>query len=116
VLRHEDARGALVKLWPAPVGGEVYAVELRPGEPRGHHLHRRGGEVFVPLIGECVVGLLDPESGECRHLRLAGERLRVEPGVAHALWAVGPGPCWVVAIADVAHEHELTERVQVPAP
>ncbi|MFM2248865.1 MAG: hypothetical protein RL071_4940, partial [Pseudomonadota bacterium] len=41
--RRTDARGALLKVLPHAVAGEVYAVELRPGLPRGEHLHRAAG-------------------------------------------------------------------------
>ena len=115
VVRHVDERGALVKLWPAPVRGEVYAVELRPGHSRGHHLHRRGGESFAALTGEALLVVEDPASGarELHRLGPAGPRVRVEPGLAHALWAADSGGAWVVAIADNEHADELTEQYQV---
>ncbi len=114
VVIHRDGRGALVKAWPGPVSGEVYAVELRPGHPRGHHLHVHGGEWFVPLVGAAILVAVDPATGEQAIVRLAGVRVRVEAGIAHALFA--EEPAWVLAIADREHTDEQTICYEVPAP
>lgn len=114
---HRDARGALVKAWPAPVTGEVYAVELRPGQPRGHHLHRWGGEWFVPLSGRALLVVEDPATGARAEVVLDGrERVRVEAGQAHALLALDGAPAWVLAIADREHSQDetLPHRVRLP--
>lgn len=115
VVRHVDVRGALVKLWPGPVTGEVYAVELRPGHSRGHHLHRRGGESFMALTGAAVLVVEDPATGrrERHELRPGGDRVRVEAGLAHALWAAGDEVSWVIAVADLEHADERTEPFRV---
>ena len=121
VVRHRDERGDLVKIWPRAVAGEVYAVELRPGAPRGHHVHQRGGEWFMALVGRVVLVVVDVETGE-RWEHVLGpapdgeHRVRVEPNQAHALWAVGDGPAWVVAIADFGYEDEVTVPHLVEAP
>lgn len=115
VARHHDARGALHKLWPGAVTGEVYAVELRPGQPRGHHLHRRGGEWFVPLVGRAVLVVEDPASGARAVVALDGVRARVEAGLAHALFAVD-GDAVVVAIADLRPEQDETVPCPVEPP
>lgn len=112
---HADARGALLKAWPGPVPGEVYVVELHPGHPRGHHLHRHGGEWFVPLHGRALLVAEDPATGARAEVLLDGLRARVEPGQAHALYAVG-GPALVLAVADVAHPDEGTEPWPLAAP
>ncbi len=109
LVRHHDDRGALVKLWPAPVSGEVYAVELRPGHSRGHHLHRRGAEVFVALQGSAVLVVECPETGRRERHLLRDQRVRVPAGLAHALWAADEHGAWVVAVADNEHQDELTE-------
>ena len=115
VVRHSDARGALIKAWRRPIAGEAYAVELRPGHPRGHHYHHRGGEWFVPLTGTAVLVAEDPETGERAVVRLTDQRARVEAGIAHALFADG-GPALVLAIADLEHADEVTTAYTVAAP
>lgn len=114
VLAHEDARGALRKLWPGPVAGEVYSVELRPGSSRGHHLHRRGGEWFVALRGEPVLVVEDPATGARERVALAGLRARVEAGLAHALYA--DEPALVLALADLRPEDDETHPWPVALP
>ncbi|MDP6935577.1 MAG: WxcM-like domain-containing protein, partial [Myxococcota bacterium] len=108
----DDARGRLLKAWPRPVEGEVYVVELRPGHPRGHHLHRRGGEWFVPLSGRATLVVEQPETGDRAVVSLDRVRARVEPGQAHALFASGDESAWVLAIADVPWDQEET----IPSP
>lgn len=108
LLAHEDARGRLLKCFPRSVPGEVYLVELRPGHPRGQHLHRHGGEWFLCLSGRAVLVVEDPGSGARVELVLDGLRARVEAGQAHGLWALD-GPATVLALADVAYPEEGTE-------
>ena len=114
VLSHEDHRGALRKLWPGPVTGEVYAVELRPGSSRGHHLHTRGGEWFVALSGAPVLVVVDPTTGARERVSLVGLRARVEPGLAHALYA--EAPALVLALADLRPEDDETHPWLVALP
>jgi len=114
VIAHEDARGALRKLWPGPVPGEVYAVELRPGSSRGHHLHVRGGEWFVALSGAPVLVVVDPATGARERVSLDGLRARVEPGLAHALYA--EEPALVLALADLRPEDDETRPWRVALP
>ena len=116
VQRHADGRGVLIKAWPGPVAGEVYVVELRPGHPRGHHLHRHGGEWFVPLVGTAVLVVEDPRTGAREEVRLDGVRARVEPGLAHALFAAGDAPAWVLAVTDLLPEHDETVPFAVAGP
>ena len=113
LLRHRDERGDLVKVWTAPVGGEVYAVELRPGTSRGHHFHRRGGEWFVPLVGHCTLVVEDPVTRTRVSVRLEGVRARVEPGQAHALFAADT-PAWVIAIADCVDDETIPYPLAAP--
>lgn len=112
---HRDQRGALLKAWPRALEGEVYVVELLPGHPRGHHLHRNGGEWFVPLRGCPWLVVEDPTTGARAELRLDGLRARVEPGQAHALYADGE-PALVLAVADRAWPDDGTEPWPVQPP
>ena len=117
VTIHTDPRGALVKAHPGPVAGEVYVVTAQPGAARGHHLHRRMAEAFVCLTGSCVLGVLDPDSGEHRHVELpVGLRAVVPPGLAHCLFNVGQDLLVVLACAERLHDPQDVERVEVPAP
>ena len=114
VNARRDARGALYKLWPGPVTGEVYAVELDQGVSRGHHLHRRGGEWFVAVRGRALLVVVDPSTGGRAEVWLDGVRARVEPGQAHALFGVEPA--LVLALADRLPQDDETEPFPVAAP
>ena len=106
VLRHADQRGALIKAWPGAVAGEVYAVELRPHHPRGHHWHTHGGEWFIPLAGSAWLVTEDPDTGERCVAKLEHQRAYVPAGIAHALFC--DHPALVLAVAEVVHEQECT--------
>ena len=114
VVRHTDPRGDLIKAWPAPVAGEVYAVELRPCHPRGHHIHTHGGEWFVALQGRAVLVTERPDGSERQVHALADRRLYVPPGLAHTLFC--EAPALVLAVADVHYDHEHTLPHAIVAP
>lgn len=103
-----DHRGALYKLFPWPVLGEVYALGFQPGASRGHHLHRQAEECFACLSGPVELLLGDPETGRTRVLLLQGGRVRVPAGIAHALRATDrtPADCLVLAAMDRPHDPE----------
>ena len=109
-----DARGALLKLLPGPVSGEVYAVELDKGVSRGHHLHARGGEWFMAVSGRALLVVVDPASGTRAEVMLHGVRARVEPGLAHAIF--GLEPALVLALADLLPQDDETLPYPVAAP
>lgn len=114
VVRHTDARGDLIKAWPGPVAGEVYAVELLPGHPRGHHWHHHGGEWFVALRGWAWLVAEHPETGERWVARLDTQRVYVPRGIAHALFC--DQPALVLAVAEVHFDHERTEHHTLQPP
>ena len=116
LTEHLDARGRLIKAWPHPCSGEIYVVELLPGSSRGHHYHHSGGEWFVPLEGQCTLVVQDPQTGERAVIPLEGIRARVEPGLAHALFAQEHSSAWVMAVADRSHGQDKTTPYRVPEP
>ena len=109
-----DHRGALYKVWPGPVSGEVYAVELRPDHPRGHHRHTHGGEWFAALRGRAWLVMEDPQSGARAVVCLHRDRVYVPAGIAHALFC--DAPALVLAIAEVHHDQESTTPHPVAPP
>lgn len=61
-------------------------IELREGGIRGNHVHRRKDEHVYLIAGELRVYLEDLADGARAELHLkAGDRLRIPPGIAHAL-------------------------------
>lgn len=114
LVARRDERGALIKAWPGAVQGEVYVVELRPGSSRGHHYHRQGGEWFVPLQGEPVLVVEDPATGAREVVPLSGRRARVEPGLAHAIFA--SEAALVLAVAELRHEDDETVPWRIAPP
>ncbi len=107
VDRRDPPSGPLWKVLPGPVAGEVYAVALIPGKPRGDHLHTAGGEWFWAAAGRVRLRWACPQTGAHGTVELDGVRAYVPAGVAHALEAVD-GPALALALADVAHPHEGT--------
>ncbi|MCB9761213.1 MAG: NAD-dependent epimerase/dehydratase family protein [Alphaproteobacteria bacterium] len=116
VRRVEDPRGALDKLWPGPVSGEVYRVTARPGQDRGHHLHRRMGEWFMALEGEGALGVADPDTGASLWMPLGRERVYVPAGVAHALRNTGTTPFTALAVAERGYDPGDVASYRVPEP
>ena len=106
IVAHRDPRGALYKLHPEAVAGEVYAVRASPGQSRGHHLHREMGEWFTAISGEGVVVAVDPETGRSTEANLVGQRVYVPAGLAHAIFNTGQDDLLVLAFAESTHNPE----------
>ena len=109
-----DARGDLIKANPGPVDGEVYVITVVPGASRGHHRHHRMGEVFVALSGTGVVGVTDGTRTE--HVPLTNQRVRVGPGLGHAIFNTGADTLIVLAAAERIHDPDDVEPCPVDAP
>ncbi len=62
-------------------------IELKPGGVRGNHYHRRKKEFIYVLSGSFDLTVVEAElsSQSTTLLVSAGERVIVEPGIAHAL-------------------------------
>jgi len=114
VVRHTDPRGDLIKAWPGAVTGEVYAVELRPGHPRGHHIHTHGGEWFIALQGRAVLVTESPDGSNRQVHAVSDQRVHVPAGIAHTLFCTSPA--LVLAIADVHYDNEVTQPHRISAP
>ena len=115
VCAHPDPRGVLEKWLPFPVLGEVYGVRVEEGSSRGHHLHRSATEWFVGLEGRPLLVTLDPSTGVRQEIPLSKRRVRVPPGLAHAIFAVGEH-CVVLAGMDLPHNPLDVVPTQVEAP
>lgn len=111
---HTDPRGDLIKAHPGAVAGEVYVITVAPGASRGHHRHHRMAEVFVALSGRGAVGVTDGRTTE--HVPLDGVRVRVEAGVAHAVFNTGPELLIVLAAAERLHDPDDVEPCTVAEP
>jgi oxalate decarboxylase/phosphoglucose isomerase-like protein (cupin superfamily) len=113
----DDARGRLWKIFENQVEGEVYAITLVAGASRGHHLHRLATETFAGLAGRALLVVVDPASGDRRVIPLEGRRVRVPPGIAHAIFAASDGPDGlVVAAMDRRHDPSDVVPFRVAAP
>ena len=116
IVVHGDHRGALYKLHPEAVSGEVYAVRTKPGQSRGHHFHQDMGEWFTAVAGTGVVVAVHPETGETAQAELAGQRVYVPAGIAHAIFNTGQEDLLVLAFAEAAHRAEDVFAFPVSAP
>lgn len=116
ITSHRDERGALLKLSPAPVRGEVYLVTLEPGVVRGQHRHDRMGERFIALRGEGVLGYLTDAGAPAYMPLVPGWCLEVPAGVGHALFNTGVERLDVLALAERLHDPEDVHPVDIPWP
>jgi hypothetical protein len=83
------------------------------GSVAGNHYHKVKQEIFYPVSGSFLVGLLDLASGESERLELsAGDPrfLFVPAPVAHAVSARQPGSCLLVTA-----DHPNTAADEFPA-
>ncbi|WP_454085367.1 polysaccharide biosynthesis C-terminal domain-containing protein [Georgenia sp. Marseille-Q6866] len=74
LLRHTDARGALVETARVHGGaGQTFVSTTRPGVTRGQHLHLRKVERFVVVSGRARISLRKVLSDKTRHFDVTGE-------------------------------------------
>lgn len=109
----DDARGAAFE----PVGGEalagfrnVHVVLTEPGHVRGNHRHPRGSETLIVRGPALFVA----EDGGARETREIAEdqvlRVRLGPGVAHAVKNTGDRPMLIVSFGTEPFDPTNTER------
>ena len=104
IVTHTDSRGALYKLQPDPVSGEVYAIRALKNESRGHHFHKHMGEWFTAIQGDGVVVAVNPTTLERTEASLVGQRVYVPAGIAHAIYNLGQNDLVVLASAEATHD------------
>jgi len=104
-----DERGALHKLLPFPVSGEVYMVVTAPGQIRGEHFHSKMEEWFTTLSGEGDLSVQLPEGGAIETTTMVpGYRYLVPRGVAHRLTNTGKQDWTVLAGAEKGYDPKDT--------
>ncbi len=111
-----DGRGTLYKAFPHAVGGEVYLISIEPGLARGHHFHAERGEWFVGIQGNPILVVADPATAERRVFPLAGRRVWVPAGLAHAIFAPPDEACLVAAAMQLPHHPDDVFRHRLEAP
>jgi polyisoprenyl-phosphate glycosyltransferase len=123
--RHEDERGFVHKVLrdsQARSGrsrGEVYVTSARPGESKGHHLHRTMGEWFAVVEGRGELWLADPAGGLPLRIEVRASRpssVYVPAGVAHALVNRGKRKLVAVAWADGEHDPDDVHPFAIEEP
>ncbi len=109
----DDARGTAFE----PVGSEalagfrnVHVVLTEPGHVRGNHRHARGVETLI-VRGPA---LLVTDEGGARETREIAQdqvvRVRLGPGVAHAVKNTGDRPMLIVSFGTEPFDPTNTER------
>jgi oxalate decarboxylase/phosphoglucose isomerase-like protein (cupin superfamily) len=111
-----DGRGTLYKAFPHAVGGEVYLISIEPGLSRGHHWHGERGEWFAGIQGTPTLVAADPASGERRVFPLAGRRVWVPAGLAHAIFAPADEACLIAGAMELPHHPDDVFRHRLEAP
>lgn len=111
----DDARGALHKLLPFSVTGEVYMVVTKPGEARGEHFHNNMGEWFTTLSGGGLLSVQLSTGGAVEHIEMVpGVRYHVPSGVAHRLKNTGLQDWLVLAGAEKGYDPQDTIVHKIP--
>ena len=65
-----------------------------PGSSAGNHFHKLKQELFLPIVGEFVVFLQDPNTHESESITLHSEKnqlLYIKAGIAHRVESLSPG-------------------------
>jgi dTDP-4-dehydrorhamnose 3,5-epimerase-like enzyme len=118
LFRHEDSRGFLLKAVKKDYTlerpfGEIYFVSASPGTIRANHFHRVTTEWFVVVRGEGRLVLADAERPATRRdIAMGGAHqvcVRIPPGVAHAIQAVGTEDMLMMALADKPYDPNDTD-------
>ncbi len=129
LFRHDDERGFLLKAVKKEYTddrpfGEIYFVSASPGTVRANHFHELTTEWFVVVAGQGVLTLADAKDPTRRRTVAMGKDQRVcvkiPPGVAHAIEAVGEGDMLMMALADKPYDPADTDTfplvINPPAP
>lgn len=118
LFRHDDSRGYLLKAVKKDYThdrpfGEIYFVSASPGTVRANHFHEVATEWFVVVQGQGVLTLADAKNpSDRREVAMGGEArvcVRIPPGVAHAIRAVGDSDMLMMALADKPYDPEDTD-------
>lgn len=64
-----DTRGSLYEAFPVNKG-QVFVININPGETRGNHYHLRKTEKFIVVSGSAEIVIRDWESGKTRKIRV----------------------------------------------
>jgi dTDP-4-dehydrorhamnose 3,5-epimerase len=115
---HADHRGYLLKaiensFLSGYSFGEIYFVQSVPGCIRANHYHLKTTEWFVPIKGRMLLELEDVDRpGEKISITLdhaAPVCVKIPPGVAHGIKALGDTEMLMMALADKGYDPEDTD-------
>ena len=122
LFRHDDERGFLLKAvkkeytYDRPFG-EIYFVSADPGTVRANHFHKVTTEWFVVVAGTGELTLADAENPSNRRtIPMGGENrvcVKIPPGVAHAIKAVGDQNMLMMALADKPYDPNDTDTFAI---
>ena len=106
--KKQDQRGWLIEAFRgdrldlAP-RGQVYVTSIKPGFTRANHYHARKTEHFCVIDGDCLLILVDTETGEKKEAALKGSDpavVKIPPLTAHSLINTGHGNAYILAFID----------------
>lgn len=118
LFQHDDSRGFLLKAVKKEYThdrpfGEIYFVSASPGTVRANHYHKVATEWFVVVRGRGLLTLADASNPhDRREIPMGGPDrvcVRIPPGVAHAIEAVGDEDMLMMALADKPYDPSDTD-------
>ncbi len=98
-----------------PGFGQIYMATIEPGHVRGNHYHSVKTEYYALLEGSVLLAVEDIATGERRNIEVeAGSgsavRIRVGPGVAHAIKNISESAVILCAYTNVEYNSENPDQ------
>lgn len=109
---HSDARGIVFEPVDAALlhrQRNVHVVITQPGSVRGNHYHRHSTEILI-IMGPALVRLrVEKEIREISIPSQAVYRLRIPPGISHAVYNTGERPNFLIAFNSATHDRKTPD-------
>ena len=87
--------------------GQLFVTMAHPGQSKGHHYHTRKTEWFCVVSGSGEMIVQDVETGERDQVSVSADEpviLKIESGLAHALYNSGTTPLVSLVYVDEVYD------------
>lgn len=108
LVEKSDYRGFLVEAFHLPNDGVVFYLNIRPGEMRGNHFHKRKTEHFLVIHGSARISVRDKSTDTVVHTDVGDGfpmKVSISPEHTHNITA-GPRGCICLVWCDEQFNEE----------